>query len=105
MPHEPLVQFVVTLALAEDGTALAGEVGVVVSTEKIWSEQLDRSQLEVPADMALRNALNAARTYLEVRSASNGDPTPTQPRRPARKRASSQVKGSPAMDVSRSRLR
>jgi hypothetical protein len=99
------VQFSVTLLVTEQGEALAGEVGVIVGTERMHSQRLDRADVEVPADMALRNALRLGREYLDVRSSSNGEPTPPQPKRSARKRATPQGKGTTERGVSRSRLR
>ena len=105
MPKTPAVQFTVTLLVSEDGDALAGEVGVLVGTERMWHERLDAADVETTADMALRNALKRGREYLDTQSGSNGDVTPpTQPRRPARKRVSSQNVTS-SRGVSRSRLR
>ena len=103
MPKSPAVQFTVTLLVSEDGDALAGEVGVLVGTERMWHERLDREDLEVPGATALDNALRRAREYMEAQSASNGDVAPpTQPRRPARRRAQpGKVEG--ATTVSRSR--
>lgn len=102
---EPAVTFSVTLIVTEQGDALAGEVGVVVGTERMHSEKLDREDVEVPASVALSNALRRGKEYLDVRSSSNGDPPHPQPRRPARKRATPQGKGTTDRGVSRSRLR
>lgn len=105
MPTTPAVQFTVTLLVTEDGDALAGEVGVLVGSERMWHERLDAGDVETSAEMALRNALKRGREYLETQSASNGDVAPpTQPRRPARKRVQPQ-KDTKARGVSRSRLR
>jgi hypothetical protein len=103
VPKSPAVQFTVTLLVSEDGDALAGEVGVLVGTERMWHERLDAADVETTAEMALRNALKRGREYLEAQSQSNGDlAPPTQPRRPARRRAQpGKVEG--ATTVSRSR--
>lgn len=105
MSAEPAVQFSVTLLVTETGDALAGEVGVIVGTERMHSERLDREDVEVPAPTALANALRRGREYLDTQTASKPDPTPPQPRRPARRRAAPQGKGTTDRGVSRSRLR
>jgi hypothetical protein len=69
------------------------------------SERLDREDVETPAAMALSNALRRGREYLEAQTNGKSEPAPpTQPRRPARRRAQP-GKVTPATAVSRSRLR
>lgn len=102
---DPTITYVLSVVTDERLLALRGEAAVLVNDDVVWNGKVGARDLEGHVSWAVVELARQAKEALDAASATKPDeaPPPSQPRRPARKRA----QGNVTMDrgVSRSRLR
>jgi hypothetical protein len=102
---EPIVTYVLSVVADERLQALRGEAAVMTGDDVVWSGKVSRAEIDGHVSWAVVELARQAKEALDAATATKPDaaPPPTQPRRPARKRAQGNV--TMERGVSRSRLR